>query len=107
MLRRDFLKLSGFFSAALLAGLAPAANIAALPVEAELAGKLYRGTRDGLIYVSEDDGRSWSLHTRFGSHLSVGHVYVDLRGRLAVMLICEGYDFRVTLSPDSRTWRTA
>jgi hypothetical protein len=107
MFRRDFLKFSGLFSAALLTTAVPAAQVLARPVQAAFSGSLYRGTADGSIFVSADGGKTWSLHTRFGSHLSVAHLYVDLRQRLVAVLTCEGYGFRLTLAPRSRAWHTA
>lgn len=107
MFRRDFLKLSSLFSAALLVSTVPAGAVLARPVEAQLGGSRYRGTADGSIFVSADGGKTWSLHTRFGSHLSVARLYVDLRQQLVAVLNCEGYGFRIALGPGSRTWRTA
>ncbi len=106
LFRRDFLKLSGLFSAVMIATVVPAAEVAARSVETELHGRFYRGTADGKIYVSEDAGRNWTLHSKFGSHLSVHRLYVDFRQRLVAVLDCEGYDFRVALGAESRAWRT-
>ena len=106
MVRRDFLKLGGIFSAVVAATAVPALAVAARPVEAELNGRTYRGTSDGKIYVSEDAGQSWTLHSQFGTQLSVRQLYVDFRQRLAAVLDCEGYDFRIALAPDARTWHT-
>lgn len=106
IVRRDFLKISGLFSAAVLAGAGSMLEIKARSVEAELHGSYYRGTADGKIFVSEDAGKTWSLHTDLGSHLSVSHLYADFRQRLVAVLDCQGYDFKLALSPDARTWRT-
>jgi hypothetical protein len=107
MVRRDFLKLTGIFSAVMAATAVPSLAAAARPLEAELNGRYYRGTADGKIYVSDDAGQSWALHSQFGTHLSIRQLSVDTRRRLAAVLDCAGYDFRLTLSSDSRTWRTA
>src|SRR5512140_2337295 len=106
IVRRDFLKISGLFSAAMLAGAGSALEIQAHSIETELHGKFYRGTSDGKIFVSEDAGKSWVLHTDLGSHLSVSHLYADIRQRLVAVMDCQGYDFKLALSPDARTWRT-
>lgn len=106
IVRRDFLKISGLFSAAMLAGAGTAWEIKAKSIEAELRGKHYRGTSDGKILVSEDAGKTWSLHTKFGSDLSISHLYADFRQRLVAVLDCQGYDFKLALSPDFRTWKT-
>jgi hypothetical protein len=105
--RRDFLKIGGVLgAAAMLVGAGSLLEIEAKSVEAELHGKFYRGTSDGKIYVSGDAGKTWKLHTQFGTHLSVSHLYADLHQRLVTVLDCQGYDFRLALLPDARTWRT-
>ncbi len=106
MVRRDFLKLSGLFSAAMVATVVPAVHVAARSVETELRGRFYRGTSDGRIYVSEDAGRSWTLHSKFGADLTVRQLYVDFRKRLVAVLSCDRGDFRIALSADAPSWRT-
>ncbi len=106
LVRRDFLKISGLFSAAVIAGAGSALELKAKSVETELQGKFYRGTSDGKILVSDDAGKSWTLHTQFGSHLSVSHLYVDFRKRLVAVLDCQGYDFKLAMQRNSRAWRT-
>lgn len=105
MVRRDFLKVTGLVSAAVIAIAGPAA-LAARPVEAELGGLLYKGSPGGLLHVSRDGGKSWSLHTKFGSRLAISRLYVDARGRLVAVLDCEGYDFKLALARDRATWKT-
>ncbi len=106
IVRRDFLKISGLFSAAMLVGVGSVAEIAARSVETEFQGLFYRGTSDGKIYTSSDAGKTWSLHTQFGTHLSIQHLYVDFRRRMVAVLNCQGYDFKLALSSDLRTWKT-
>src|SRR5512140_3234747 len=106
IVRRDFLKLSGLFSAAMLVGGGAALELKTRSIETELQGLFYRGTSDGKIYVSQDAGKTWTLHTGFGSHLSISHLYVDFRKRLMAVLDCQGYDFKLALQPDGHTWRT-
>jgi hypothetical protein len=67
MERREFLKFAGagLGSAVLLTGLSH--QLAALPMEAIFQGRHFRGYRnDGDIFISEDDGETWQLHTRLG-----------------------------------------
>ena len=106
IVRRDFLKISGLFSAAMLVGVGSVAEIAGRSVETEFNRLFYRGTSDGKIFVSEDAGKTWKLHTQFGTHLSVSDLYVDFRRRMVADLKCQGYDFKLVLSSDLRTWRT-
>ena len=104
--RRDFLKLSGLASAVMLVSSVPVLNAKAKPVETEWHGKLYRGTPDGQILVSEDGGDTWSLHSKFGTHLSISDLYADFRQRLVAVLDCQNRDFKLALLPDARTWKT-
>jgi hypothetical protein len=104
--RRDFLKLSGLLSAAMFVTSAPWLDFKSKPVEVEFKGRLYRGTTDGKIYVSEDHGQTWSLHSQFGTHLSISDLYADFRHRLVAVLECQGHDFKLTLLQDARTWKT-
>ncbi len=106
MVRRDFLKMTGLFSAAMLLGVGSVAEVVARSAETEFQGLFYRGTSDGKIYVSGDAGKTWNLHTQFGSHLAIPHLYVDFRRRMVAVLNCQGYDFKLALSSDLRTWKT-
>ncbi len=104
--RRDFLKIGGLFSVAMLTGIGSVIDMTARSVEMDFNGLSYRGTADGNILVSSDSGKTWSLHTQFGPHLSVSRLYVDLRRRMVAVLNCQGYDFKLALSSDLRTWWT-
>jgi hypothetical protein len=66
----------------------------------------YRGTSDGKIYVSYDSGRTWTLHTKFGSNVAVEKVGYDARKRVVATLTIQGYAFDLALRSDGRTWRT-
>ena len=106
MVRRDFLKLSGLFSAALAVQIQSLPKLPSLPLEVVFKGKVYRGTSDGKIYVSSDAGKSWSLHSGFGSDTAITGLSVDNRKRLVALLTYQGYDFRIFLAPQAQAWRT-
>jgi hypothetical protein len=107
MNRRDFLKLGGLFSTALLVQFNPLGKIASLPSEARAGGRLYRGTQDGRIFVSENAGKSWQLHTNFGLEFSVLGMTADVRDNIHALLEFSGHGFQLALSPNGKVWRTA
>jgi hypothetical protein len=106
MNRRDFLKAGAVFSAAVLVPLNVAGSLAGSPAEVRYADQLYRGTSDGEIYVSEDEGQTWKLHTSFGADLSVLHLWVNFWGQLQARLGIAGHSFDLSLAKDGRIWRT-
>lgn len=108
MHRRDFLKLSGatLGSTLLLTGFFRLTS--ALPAQAQARGRHFRGYRnDGDIFVSEDAGESWQLHTRLGSEYSIDHLFVDYEDQLHAQVGFMGYDFQLFLSKDGKQWKTA
>ena len=62
-----------------------------LRTQADAAGKLYRGTLDGKIYKSEDQGRSWDLHTNFGDQYAILGFSTKRNGQIVAHL---AYQFR-------------
>jgi hypothetical protein len=108
MQRREFLKLAGagLGSTLLLTGLS--AQLAALPVEAKSRGKHFRGYRnDGNIFVSEDAGETWQLHTRLGTQYSIDDLFVDSEEQMYAQVGFMGYHFQLFLSKDGKQWKTA
>jgi len=107
MQRREFLKLSGaaLGSTLLLTGLFH--KVSALPVEARSAGKHYRGYRsDGDIFVSQDAGETWQLHTRLGSQYSIEDLFVDSSDQMYARVGFMQYHFHLFLSKDGDQWKT-
>jgi hypothetical protein len=108
MNRRDFLKLSGLVSVAGLVQFNPLGKLVMnRPVEAEAGGKLYRGTYDGKVYISENAGKSWQLHTDFGAGISILDLAVDALENIHARLAFGEHSFRLALSPNSKNWKTA
>jgi hypothetical protein len=103
--RRDFLKLSGFFSAAAYVGFNSLGKGVSFPVEAEGRGKLFRGTPDGKIFVSTNQGRDWQLHTNFGSHVSVFSLEARPSDQVRAALAVANYNFELALTPDGKCWK--
>jgi len=66
----------------------------------------YRGSRDGKIFVSKNDGRTWQLLTDFGPHLSIPRVAPDNHHRIIATLKYRSREFKLALQDDRRTWST-
>jgi hypothetical protein len=106
MYRRDFLKLGGLLSAAVFMPLNSLAKAVSFPLEVEAQGKLFRGTLDGKIYISADAGKSWQLHTNFGSHVSLLDLRTNFWGQLQTQLETAGYNFELVLAQTGKGWKT-
>ena len=89
---------------AALGGVGDAFNAAS--ADAATTAKRYRGTRNGKIYVSSDNGRSWRLLTNFGPQLDATRVKVVANKVIANLVLGRHGSFNVRLQPDGRTWRT-
>jgi hypothetical protein len=108
MNRREFLKLSGMMSAFVLASLSPINVLAKSPVESETAAvgkKLYRGARNGNIYVSQNGGKTWKLHAGFGPNSPILGITVAANGQPCARVGFKQYSFRMVLSRDGTVWR--
>lgn len=107
MNRRDFLKVGGLLSAALLLQISPLGKMTSMPIQAQAGGKLYRATSDGRILISSDAGKNWQLHSNFGSMIDILGLTVDLQGQLFAQLGFKGHHFGLALAQDgTNTWRT-
>jgi hypothetical protein len=107
MNRRDFLKLGGLFSTALFVQFNLLGRVAVQPVEVEWNRNQYRGTLDGRIMISTNAGKTWQLHTNFGSDFSVRSLRTDISGQLNAELEFAGYPFNLFLAQNGNLWRTA
>ena len=108
MNRREFLKLSGMMSAFVFVSLSPANMFAQPPAQTDAAAvgsKLYRGTRDGNIYVSQNGGKSWKLHTGFGPNCPILGISVAANGQPVASVGFKQHSFRMVLSKDGKVWR--
>lgn len=106
MYRRDFLKIGGLLSAALLLQFNPLDSFAFQPVEVEAHGNLYRGASDGRILVSSDLGKTWQLHTNFGADFAIIGLSTNYGGQLRAQLEFAGNPFELALAQNSKTWKT-
>lgn len=108
MVRRDFLKLSGLLSAALLIQVQAVEKMVSPlsdPLEVESQGKLYRGTPDGKIFVSANAGRDWQMHTNFGAHVSVFSLTANQWEQVQAVLGVAQHRFKLALSTDHKGWK--
>lgn len=106
MYRRDFLKLCGLFSTALFVQFNPLGRVTSLPAEVEAQGKIFRGTSDGKIHISENAGHTWRLHTDFGSQYSITHLSMDAYEQVIALVDYLGDTFELALSNSGKAWKT-
>jgi len=107
MNRRDFLKLGGVFSTAALLRINPQAILLPDPVEAAAGNKLYRGTPDGKIFISEDGGGSWQLHANFGNDCSILDLLANSNERVFARVGFKQHSFVLMLSKNGKNWQSA
>lgn len=107
--RSGFLKTFTVLAAGTLLSQRPA--LAALraqpraPLAPEPGEPRYRGTSDGLVLVTTDNGGSWQVHANFGSEFAVLNVYQAGTDTVAYMR-GRGVEFQLGLSADGRNWVT-
>ena len=106
MNRRDFLKLGGAASAILVLPIGLIAKGMDSLATAELNGTIYRGTSDGKVLRSSDEGKNWSQVTDFGAGFNVFSLSAVQRDRIYARLGYAGKDFGLVYSPAEHTWRT-
>lgn len=106
MNRRDFLRIGGAVATALLLQFNPLGKLAMRPVEVKANGMTYRGTLDGKILISADEGRTWQLHTNFGEDFSILSLFTNLSGQIHAQLEFAGHPFELALVYNSKTWKT-
>ena len=65
----------------------------------------FRGTSDGQILVTTNDGATWTLHADFGKAFSVLNIQTVGTDTIA-LLQYKGLDFKLKLSVDGKHWVT-
>jgi len=106
MNRRDFLKIGALLSTALIVQVSPLGIRINPPVEVEAENKIYRGTSDGKIFVSEDARKTWQLHANFGPLISILDLSINLWGQVQAKLGFGEHDIHLTLSENNIQWKT-
>ncbi len=81
-----------------------AAVLRPLPVELTFRGGLLRGTADGRVLESRDNGQNWQETAFFGSHCAVVDL-MERNGRVYAKIGLRNLTFTLS-SPDARVWRT-
>ena len=108
--RRDFLKLMGASLASLWLLSASSSPLtvpfltAQLPAQTAFGEKLLRGTQDGQIFQSLDQGQTWQVLASFGSHCAIRDL-ISQNGQLYARLALAGHTFWISTA-DALTWRT-
>lgn len=107
MNRRNFLKLSGIASIALLAPIGLIAKGIASITTVKVDGKTFHGTEDGKVYVSQDDGQNWERLANFGSGMSITSLTAIPGARIYARFEFAGHPFALVYSLNDGQWRTA
>ena len=105
MKRRDFLKVSSLISAFGLIAAGPLDKVFNVESEAIAFGKIYRAANKGRIMVSADKGKSWQIHTDFGSENAVADIFVATDHRLYVKLNHQSHKFYLVLGANKQSWK--
>jgi hypothetical protein len=110
MQRRDFLKVLGVGTASVAVLSATAVPVrewflsSFLTVQTTFGNSLLRGTLDGRIFQSLDDGHTWERVFFFGSHCTVDNLLTQ-NEQVFARISVEGIPFWI-YSTDAKTWRT-
>ena len=102
--RRDFLKITGLASSSLFLVSSPFKAFLKFPVQTVARGKIYRGTSDGEVLVSEDGGKNWKLHTRFGPECPIIGLYTDRQDQVYLQAGYKYHSFRLALAKNGKDW---
>lgn len=101
--RREFIKAAGISTGILVTYPIISHAIHLFP-EVRFGERLFRGTFDGIIQSSLDNGQSWEKTMNFGSHIQVVDFKVE-QDRLIAKLKLGLHNFLVE-SLDGRIWKT-
>jgi hypothetical protein len=102
--RRDFLKITGLASSSFFLVSSPFKSALRFPVQVAAGGKIFRGTADGDVEVSEDGGKTWKLHTRLGPECPILDIYADHQGQVALQAGYKVHSFRLFLAKNGKDW---
>jgi len=100
--RRDFLKLGAVSTAVLFLPIRHLIQVAV--AEQEYKGRIYRGTTDGEIYVSDDQRGTWTRHINLGEQCRISRIFSNTNDDLHARVDFQGYDFDLVLSPNGKDW---
>lgn len=101
--RREFLKIAGISAGVLTAYPLIEKSIQLFP-EAHFGNLLFRGSFDGVIQSSSDEGQTWEKMMNFGTHIQVVEFDLDQEKLIATLKLGK-YKFLVE-SSDGRIWKT-
>ena len=79
-------------------------DTASTAVQARVLGRLLRGTPDGFLFESIDEGQTWRKIAKFGRHCTIVSIH-ERQGQAQAEIDVQGYRFAVR-SADVRMWRT-
>jgi hypothetical protein len=105
--RRDFLKITGLASSSLFLVSSPFKAFLKFPVHTVAKGKMYRGTSDGEVHVSDDGGKTWKVHVRFGPECPILGLYTDRQEQVFLQAGYKYHSFRLVLAQNGKDWLVA
>lgn len=105
MNRRDFLKIGGLTSAALAFPAWKLGELALANAQMEFRGRVYRGTTDGEVHVSDDQGQTFHKQVSFGLQYSISKLFTGFDGRLYAQFEYQDRSFFLSQSEDGNSWR--
>ena len=106
--RRTFLQTAGLAASAAFAASLPTLHVSAAgpqAITARLFGRQYRGTSDGYIFESLDDGRSWQQVAKFGPQCAI--LALNEHQGTAYAQVGVGAHQFVLTSADAHRWHSA
>ena len=104
MNRRDILKIGSVVAAFGVIAASPFDKALALDLGANIDGKLYKAASNGRVFVSDNKGKSWRLHTKFGAGYSVVNVFTATDQRLYAKMAFKKVKFNLVLTEDKTAW---
>lgn len=106
MNRRQFMVLAGAASVIGLGKLAQPNELLAKALVPATRRKIYRGTKDGKLFESFNDGENWNQIANFGEQCAIEQIDMrSLDGRITLHLRYQNHPFRLK-SQDGYTWHT-
>jgi hypothetical protein len=101
--RREFLKVAGI-STSILASYPIIKHAINLFPEIRFGERIFRGTFDGIIQSSLNDGQTWEKMMNFGSHIQVVDFKIDRDLLIADLKL--GHNGFQVVTQDGHIWKT-
>ncbi len=104
MNRREFIKISALITPSIFLDVVNLQHIFARPPRVQAGIRRFKGTRDGHVLISVDEGRTWQLHSHFSDGVSIEEMTVDHSGSVHIYAGYSGFRFSIKLAADDLHW---